>query len=343
MQPLKNLDHPSTKTTQLTPTMAAKKILVVFGATGQQGSSVINAVLADPSLSQQFTIRAITRSVSSDKAKQLAAKHRDIELVAGDATDTASLTTALANAHTVFAMTTLPPDLSTTDDYTFQLNTAKAIADVAVTQNVSLLIFSTLPDVRAISGGKFTRVSSFDAKAAAEAYIRSLSAKGLKSVFLSLGSFMENLLDTQSGLGPILNHKTGEYVLARNQPASTEYPLFTAVEDTGKFVAAVLANPDRFVGGKPLCAAEGMYSLEEIVKALSKVTGKTVVYKQISGEEFRRERLPSPPWPPALVDMFVEYFEYVSEFGYFGKDTEEEIKWAKEQVEAYGGNKLVVL
>ena len=41
------------------------KLLVVFGATGQQGVSVVNYVLKDPTLSKQFKIRAITRHVSS--------------------------------------------------------------------------------------------------------------------------------------------------------------------------------------------------------------------------------------------------------------------------------------
>ena len=57
------------------------KILAVFGATGQQGSSVINYVLQDPELSQEYKIRAITRDVNSEKAKQLKEK---VEVVYGD-------------------------------------------------------------------------------------------------------------------------------------------------------------------------------------------------------------------------------------------------------------------
>lgn len=35
-------------------------VLAVFGATGQQGGSVINYALNDPKLSQEYKIRAIT-------------------------------------------------------------------------------------------------------------------------------------------------------------------------------------------------------------------------------------------------------------------------------------------
>ncbi len=41
--------------------MSDKKIFVVFGATGNQGGSVINSVLADPAAAKEFRIRGITR------------------------------------------------------------------------------------------------------------------------------------------------------------------------------------------------------------------------------------------------------------------------------------------
>lgn len=47
------------------------KILTVFGATGNQGGSVIRAVLNDPTLSKEFKIRGITRDVTKPAAKAL--------------------------------------------------------------------------------------------------------------------------------------------------------------------------------------------------------------------------------------------------------------------------------
>lgn len=51
--------------------MSAKKILVVFGATGNQGGSVINSMLGDSKASQEFKLRGITRDTTSSKAKAL--------------------------------------------------------------------------------------------------------------------------------------------------------------------------------------------------------------------------------------------------------------------------------
>jgi hypothetical protein len=54
--------------------MTSKKILVVFGATGNQGGSVIKSILEDPSTSSQFEIRGITRDTSKPSAAALAEK-----------------------------------------------------------------------------------------------------------------------------------------------------------------------------------------------------------------------------------------------------------------------------
>ena len=47
------------------------KLFTVFGATGNQGGSVIRAVLADPVLSKSFKIRAVTRDVTKSSAQAL--------------------------------------------------------------------------------------------------------------------------------------------------------------------------------------------------------------------------------------------------------------------------------
>ncbi len=52
----------------------ASKILIVFGATGNQGGSVIESVLADPRAAKEFKIRGITRDPSKGNAKALEAK-----------------------------------------------------------------------------------------------------------------------------------------------------------------------------------------------------------------------------------------------------------------------------
>jgi hypothetical protein len=47
------------------------KLITVFGATGNQGGSVVKHILADPILSKGFKVRGITRDVSKPAAKSL--------------------------------------------------------------------------------------------------------------------------------------------------------------------------------------------------------------------------------------------------------------------------------
>lgn len=48
------------------------KLITVFGATGNQGGSVIKHILADSALSKTFKIRGITRDTSKPAAQALA-------------------------------------------------------------------------------------------------------------------------------------------------------------------------------------------------------------------------------------------------------------------------------
>lgn len=287
------------------------QILAVFGATGQQGSSVINYVLNDPELSQKYKLRAITRDVDSEKAKQLKEK---VEVVQGDVLNRASLETALTGAHTIFAMTT--PSFGP-DAVEYEYNNGKLIADVAVEKGAEYIIFSTLPSVTEISSGKYTKVTAFDAKAKIEQYIRGLP---IKSAFYCPGSFMENF-QSQTFLAP-REAPDGTWVLSRNTSSKAQLPLIDAVGDGGKFVGAILAEPDKYES-KTFCAATALYSLEEIVAILSKATGKTIVFKQIPNEDFKASL-------PIAADIFAEAFSYGEEFGYFGPDSEKLVAWAAE-------------
>ncbi|KXJ88006.1 hypothetical protein Micbo1qcDRAFT_167116, partial [Microdochium bolleyi] len=221
-----------------------KKTLAVLGATGHQGGSVINFVLNDAVLLKEYTIRALTRDPESPAAQALLAKgNGDIEVVKADVASRASITAALRNAHTVFAVTTpsLGPDAVDTE-----YNTATLIADAAAEQGVQHFIWSTLTNITEASGGKYTRVTAFDAKAKAEVYIRGLAGQGkFKASFFAAGSYMENFAD-QSFLAPtrrVVSDGEEEWVLTRPCVPGARVPLIAAKADIGKFVGAILAEP----------------------------------------------------------------------------------------------------
>ncbi len=54
--------------------MSPKKVIVVFGTTGNQGGSVIKTLLEDPSINPQFEARGVTRDPSKPAPVALAEK-----------------------------------------------------------------------------------------------------------------------------------------------------------------------------------------------------------------------------------------------------------------------------
>ena len=289
------------------------KLLVVFGATGQQGGSIISHVLDDTELSKQYKIRGITRDPSSSAAEAL--KKRGVDVAKADMTDPSSLSSALKGAHTVFFLTA---PVMGADAKNEEFAQGKGVVDAAVAEGIQYMIFSTLPHVTRISGGKYTKVAAFDAKAEIEDYIRTLP---IKSAFFSPASFMQNF---QRIMAPYPSDN-GTFVLARLVSPATQLPLIDTVGDAGKYVGAILAEPDRYEG-KVFCSASAVYTMTEIVDIMSKVYGKTVRYEQIPEEAFRQQLRFSGPYADGLIEMML----YQQDFGYYGPKTKELVAWAAE-------------
>ena len=151
--------------------MADKKVIAVLGATGAQGGGLVRAILADTA--GPFTARAITRDVTSDKAKALAAA--GAEVVAADVDDEASLVKAFAGAHGAFCVTFFWAHFSPERE----LAEAAAMARTIKAAGMSHAIWSTLEDTRKFIPldddrmptlmGKY-KVPHFDAKGEADAF-----------------------------------------------------------------------------------------------------------------------------------------------------------------------------
>ena len=296
---------------------AGRKLLAVVGATGNQGGSVINVVLQDSEISKQFNIRALTRDSSKAAAKALAEK--GVEVVNADIDDGESLKRAFKGVHTVFAMTSTIYDPEQGEGK--EIQQGKTIADAAVSAGVSYLIYSSIPSGRVESGGKLSNIFHFEAKYQVEQYLRSLSEAGkLKSSFFAPGSFMQNY----SGAFGVKPAGDGTYALYGTAQTTTPWPLIDIEADTGKWVTAVLAQPDKYEG-EVFCAATRLYTTGEICDALSKSTGKTVKPVEIPEEKFR-EFL-----PPPMRDAYAEMFALVRDYGYYGPDMEAKVKWSAEQ------------
>src|SRR5258707_6082212 len=132
----------------------SRKLLAVIGATGQQGGAVLRALQA----SSQFKLRALTRDPD---------KHRGLadEVVAADLNRPETLEAAFKGAHGVFLVTNF------WEEGADELKQAIAAIRAAKDAGGKHLVWSTLPDVETISGGKL-HVPHFTGKSRVDRMVR---------------------------------------------------------------------------------------------------------------------------------------------------------------------------
>ncbi|KZO94733.1 NAD(P)-binding protein [Calocera viscosa TUFC12733] len=155
------------------------KLVVVCGATGAQGGSVVKSLLEDG----RYAIRGITRDVNSASAQALIAK--GVEIVPGQPGDKESVMKAFEGAYAVFGVTN--PTFAPGPEY----EQGKNLVDACKANDVSLFVWSSLPHVAETSNGKYTGVFAFDEKAEVDKYIKSVNQPAV--VFKTSG-FTSNLV-----------------------------------------------------------------------------------------------------------------------------------------------------
>ncbi|KAI5826197.1 NmrA-domain-containing protein [Schizophyllum commune Tattone D] len=286
----------------------SKRILTILGATGKQGGSVVNSILGDAAASSKFSVRAVTRDVTKDSAKALAAK--GAEVVSADLDDKNSLREAFKGAHGVFGRRQA-------------VCPGKNIADACKEENGQHLVWSSLLNVNKLTNGVLSQVHHFDSKAAVEEYIRELS---IPASFFLPGFYMSNIPGQNLRVGP-----DGKWQFAMPMPEDAPIPLFAAERDTGKFVKAMFLKREEVLG-KRVYGATGYITPLEILDAFKKVypaAGKDVAFQRLPNEAFKGI-LASMGLPEPIQEEMLQNMRLVYEFGYYGG---EKLDWSKSLVD----------
>src|SRR5258706_11549313 len=115
----------------------SEKLIAVVGATGHQGGAVVRALQSGG----QFKVRALTRNPD---------KHCDLadEVVEADLNRPETLKAAFEGAHGVFLVTNFAE--AGTDEFKQATTAVRAAKDAGVKH----FVWSTLPNVEGISGGR---------------------------------------------------------------------------------------------------------------------------------------------------------------------------------------------
>ncbi|EAS30127.1 NmrA family transcriptional regulator [Coccidioides immitis RS] len=285
------------------------KLIVVFGATGNQGGSVVDAILQDPVLSKEFRIRGITRDVTKPAAKALESK--GVEVKTANMDSPASVGDAVAGAHTVFLVTSYWESLDAETEY----NQGKNVATAAKEANVSHLIFSSLYHIMDASAGALLHVPHFDTKANIEVYIRELQ---IPATFVLPGYFMSNFLST------LLKGEDGMYTLMLPITDKAQFPLFD-VADTGKYVLTAIKHRDSLLG-KQILEAVDYYSPDRIVEEFEQVTGHKAKFLTIDADDYMKFL------PPAVAKEMLQTHQLLENPGYYaGATLEESLKLVEQK------------
>ncbi|KAJ2900272.1 hypothetical protein IWW38_000616 [Coemansia aciculifera] len=241
-----------------------KPLVVVFGATGNQGGSVLRTLAAHP---ESYTVRAITRSTKSRTAQELATKYPHVQWVEADIENPSSLNRAVANADVVFGVTQFfqPSVLSAVDtNQDAEFLQGKNVIDACVAENVGYVVFSTLPSAKKLSNGKITEALHFEGKYKIHEY---LAAQPIDSAVIQLGVYFQNNIDSTSW-----NESGDTVVLSFIGDVHKKIAYVDVNRDTGPYVKYIIDNREQ-AKGKVFPVCSGYYSTADIAEALSKVTG----------------------------------------------------------------------
>jgi uncharacterized protein YbjT (DUF2867 family) len=279
--------------------MSSKKIITVFGATGAQGGGLARAILNDKS--SEFSVRAVTRDVNSDKAKELASL--GAEVVAADVDDPSSIQKALEGSYGAYFVTFYWAHFSPEKE----LTQATHFAEAAKATGLQHAIWSTLEDTREwvplednrmpTLMGKY-KVPHFDAKGEADKKFVEL---GVPTTFLRASFYWDNFI--YFGAGP-KKGPDGKYYLTF--PLDDKKMGGIASEDIGKCAYTIFKKGKEFIGKTVGIAGEHLTG-QEMADAMSKAIGQQIIYNNVTPETYRGFGFPGAD---DLGNMFQFYRDF---------------------------------
>jgi len=273
-------------------------LVVVGGATGSQGGSVIKALAESD---KAYRIRGLTRDPTKPAAVELT--NQGVQMVGVSLTveNELEVRKAFEGANIVFAMTNFWEHMSKqreTEEGIMLARTAKAVG-------VDLFIWSGLEPVTEVSGGKYRKVDHFDSKAAVTEYART---SGVPYVNVQAGFYAQNFKNFS-----FQKQEDGSYVFAMPVGPDTLLPIIDTPHDYGIFVREAIESP-AFGPGTEILTCGELISVADALSQVAEITGKKISFVQISDEQF----LANYPAPAHIALEVLQNFLYIQDFGYYG-------------------------
>lgn len=257
--------------------MMKRKIILVIGATGNQGGAVVDALEHT-----EFAIRAFVRAGDKQRPRVERLRARSVEVATGDLDDLDSLVSAMQGVYGVVSVVNFQPDGVVKEE-----ERGKRIADAAKRTGVQHIIYSSVGGAERDSG-----VPHFESKWHVEQHIRELD---LPYSIVRPTTFMTNLMEQPALMRFI--------ALSMSKGTIATKPLqMIAVEDIGKWVAHMFRHPAEYIG-KAVEIAGDEVTFNKMITAYQHVYGKTP----------RSIKLPSGMFSQGDLGKM---FTWISKYGY---------------------------
>lgn len=250
------------------------KTTLVTGATGLVGNNIVSQLVE-----RQRKVRALVRDI--DKAKGLLPS--DVELVAGDITDRASLDRAVEGCEVVYHGAGLPEQWLPSDTTFEEVNTRGTanVCDAALGAGVSKLVYSSTIDTFVFPepGASFDE-SELDPNPKATAYERSkqeadrivvaTEARGLDTVYLHPSGLF--------GPGPATSPGTNQLIAdLANGKVPMLLPGGSPVVFSPDVALGHILAEERAISGSRFILSESYQSLQDIARAVRAATGNAKI------------------------------------------------------------------
>jgi len=257
---------------------ADKPLIVICGATGKQGGSVLRALAK----TNKYRFRALTRDANSEKAKQLTNISPDIEIRQLNLLSHCDiLSNVFKDAYGVFAMTDYWADPDVYEMEETQIG--KELIDASVKENVDHVVWSTLPNVKKITNGEL-KVPHCTNKALVQQYAEELAQDpNLKTKFTYVqpGSYYQNHFQPGATIFSDNGIENRPMPLRKDR----KIPLVDIVEDFGNIVREIFDDREKYAG-KLVPAISSWATYPDILSAVANKLGREWRFKTVDQESF---------------------------------------------------------
>ncbi|KAF2999866.1 hypothetical protein E8E13_007955 [Curvularia kusanoi] len=258
--------------------MSATKAVLITGATGKQGGSVLKQ-LANHATASQFTLLAVTRNVDSNSAKSIVERYPQVLLVQGDLNDVPGLFSSAkaklkeaGKPEQIWGVYSVQISMGPGVTTEFEVKQGSDLIDDSIKEGVTHFVYSSVD--RGGNEHSFnnpTPIPHFQTKQEIEQHLLEKAGKGGEKMgwtILRPVAFMDNL---EPGM------KSKVFLTALRDTLRGKSNQWVSVEDIGIFGAKAFIEPEKWnARAEGLAGSE--LTMEEMDGCFQRAIGQPVPY-----------------------------------------------------------------